>query len=243
MLMFVMFFFSSASAFTPSSVTVTAVVSPDGVADVREEYVFVFNDASEMNAFQSFAERLGNSFQLWIANVPGVDFHIGKDYRDLSNISLYWGEIGPNIAKLTIRYTVAAAVLSEETPTEKVYVINAFHIPRQSGGYVIPEGTSIVLVLPQRANILSYEPEVDESRRGANMITWEGPITTNKIYVRYSIPKPAVAPSLFEFLSQASYNVYISVFFVVLAILIFLKRDKIRELIQGYVEENSQFEE
>ncbi|HID08761.1 TPA: hypothetical protein EYP13_00875 [Candidatus Micrarchaeota archaeon] len=235
--------FPLAFAFSPSSVTVTAVVGPDGIASVREDYFFFFRDANEFNAFRSFAELLGNSFQLWIANVEGVDFHLGRDYRDLSNISLYWGEIGPNAAKLTVRYSVRAAVLSRETPTEAEYVITAFHIPRQSGAYVIPRGVSIVLVLPQQARIISYEPEVEESRRGTNMITWEGPITTNKIYVRYAVPKPAVAPSLFELLLNTSYSVYISILFVVLAAVLFLKRDKVRSLIQGYVEQNSQFEE
>lgn len=230
-------------AVSPSSTTVTVVVDPDGIANVREDYVFFFRDTNELNAFRSLAELLGNSFQLWIANVEGIDFHVGKDYRDLSNISLYWGEIGPNAAKLTVRYSVPAASLSKETPTETEYVINAFHISRQSGAYVIPQGMSVVLVLPRQAKIVSYEPEVDESRRGTNMITWEGPITTNKIYARYVIPKPAVAPSLFELLLKTSYNVYISVFFVVLAAVLFLKRERVRDLIQGYVENNSQFEE
>ncbi|HIP74330.1 MAG TPA: hypothetical protein EYH14_01630 [Euryarchaeota archaeon] len=232
-----------ACALAPSSTTVTVVVGPDGVANVREDYVFFFKDANEFNAFKSLAGLLGNSFQLWIANVEGVDFHVGRDYRDLSDISLYWGEIGPNAAKLTVRYSVRAAVPSKETPTEVIYVINAFRIPRQSGAYVIPQGMSIVLVLPQQAKILSYEPEVEESRRGKNMIMWEGPITTNKIYVRYSLPKPALAPSLFELLLNTSYSVYISIFFVALAVVLFLKRDRIRSFIQGYVEENSQFEE
>lgn len=241
--LFILAIIPSVFAVSSSSTTVTVVVDSDGIANVKEDYLFFFRDANEFNAFRSLAEILGNSFQLWIANAEGVDFHIGKDYRDLSDISLYWGEIGPNAAKLTVRYSVSVAALSTETPTEMEYVINAFHIPRQSGAYVIPQGMSVVLVLPRQARIVSFEPEVDESRRGTNMITWEGPITTNKIYVRYVIPKPAVAPSLFELLLKTSYNVYVSVFFVALAAVLFLKRERVRDLIQGYVENNSQFEE
>ena len=231
-----------AFSFTPSSTTVTAIVGPDGVANVREEYLFVFHDANEMNTFLTMADQMGNSYQLWIAQIPALQFHFGRDYADLSNITLYWGVVGPNVVKLTVTYSTKVAALAKETSTDWEYIVNRFNLPRQGGAYVIPEGTSIVVILPQRAHIISYAPAVDEAHRSPNMITWEGPITTNNIYIRYAIPKPAGAPSIVELLSSTSYNVYISIAFVLLAAIIFLRRGRIREWVQRYVDENSEFE-
>lgn len=210
---------------------------------MREEYFFIFHDSSEMNAFVNLASKMGNSYQLWIAGVDGVDFHLGREYTDLSNISLYWGIVGPNVVKLTVRYKVKAASLSAETATSWEYILNRFHLPRQSGAYIIPEGMSLVVVLPQRSRIISYAPAVDEAHRAENMITWEGPITTNDIYVRYEIPKPAGIPSIVEILFSASTNIYISVILLIVAALIFVRREKIKKWVQGYVEGNSEFEE
>ena len=231
-----------AFSISPSSATITAVVGPDGVANVREEYLFVFHDANEMNTFLEMADQMGNSYQLWIARIPELQHHFGKAYADLSNITLYWGEVGPNVVKLTVRYSTKIAALASETSTEWEYMINRFNLPRQGGAFVIPEGVSVVVILPQRARIISYAPALDEAHRAPNILTWEGPITTNDIYVRYAIPKPAGAPSIVELLSSTSYNIYISIIFVVLAAIIFLRREEISQRIQGYVEENSEFE-
>ncbi len=227
---------------SPSSATITAVVGPSGVADVREEYLFVFNDVNEMNEFMALAEQAGNSYQLWIAKIPELRHHFGKKYSDLSKITIYWGKVAPNAVKMTVKYTVQAAVLSKETATEWEYIMNRFNLQRQGSAFVIPEGTSIVVILPQSARVISFTPPVESSSRSPNIITWEGPITTNDIYIRYSIPKPAGAPSIVELLTSTSYSIYISLLFAVLAVVIFLRRDKITRWIQTYVERNSEFE-
>ncbi len=231
-----------AFAISPSSTTVTAVVGPDGVASVREEYVFFFSDANEMNSFLSVAEQTGNSYQIWIAKFPGVDFHFGKTYEDLSNIKLYWVKLSANAVKLTVQYSVRVAFPVSESATSKTFILNRFHLPRQAGSFVIPEGTSIVVVLPQNAQILSYAPAVDAAHRAPNMISWEGPITTNDIYIRYSVPKPAGAPSIAALVSGTSASFYISAVLIATALLILARRERIKKWIKGYVEENSEFE-
>lgn len=235
---------AAAAQLKPSSVTITAVVNGNGVADVREDYLFILRDQNELNAFESLVQTAGYSFQLWIASVPGVDFHLGRSYSELSNVVLYTQKVSNNVYRLTVRYVVPVAVLVGEKPTELVYLLNRFHFPRGPGGtYELPAGYSVEIVLPSNAKILSYAPQTESALRSTNIVSWEGPMSTNQWFIKYAIPRPVAAPSLVSFLTRPGYGFYFGAVMVILALALFWKREYFKQMIKRYVEENSAFEE
>jgi hypothetical protein len=235
---------SLAHAISPNSASITVVVGPDGVASVREEYLFLFKSAEDYNQFYSIARLAGDSFQIWSSYVPDVTYHVGNDFTKLSGINIYWVDLGRSAARLVVSYSVHAAFEKDETPTSKVFIISAFRFPTSAGAMHVPEGYTITVYLPQNAKILEYEPNIaDHSSASDNVVVWRGPLSVGSMYIVYSVPKPAFAPSLLSILAGTPYSIYIVAFLVLLVVIIFWRWERIKKAIERYVSDNTRFEE
>ncbi len=216
-------------------------MDPSGIASVREDYLFIFNSPADRNEFMRIAGIAGDSFQVWSSYIPEITYHIGSDFKKLRSLNLYWVDLGGSAARLVISYTTPAAFVRKDLPTAREFIMNSFRFPTSAGAMHVPSGYTITVYLPQNAKILEYEPKL--SGVVSNPIVWKGPLAVGSMYVVYSIPKPAVAPSLVSFLSGTPYSVYVVGFLVLLAVLLFIRWDRIRKAIEHYVSENTHFEE
>jgi len=232
---------SSALALAPSSASITAFVDPSGVASVREDYLFIFHNSADRNEFLHIASIAGDSFQVWSSYIPQITYHIGSDFKKLRSLNLYWVDLGGSAARLVVSYTTPAAFVRRELPTATEFIMNNFRFPTSAGAMHVPPGYTITVYLPSNAKIIDYEPKLSGEVR--NPIVWKGPLAVGSMYVIYTIPKPAAAPSLVSFLSGTPYSVYVVGFLVVLAVLLFIRWDHIKRAIEKYVSENTHFEE
>ncbi len=164
----------------------------DGYADVREEYVFTFETQAELNEFSSLVESLGNSYDLWKGKVEELATHIGKE-KDLTYISLVTQVFKESMrGKIILYYKTKAAYLAGAKPTEEIWLLSTFNFPRQEGALFIPEGYFITIELPSSAKIVDVEPGAQIS---GTTVSWEGPLTTLSMYIKYELPRPIVLPS------------------------------------------------
>jgi hypothetical protein len=222
-------------------VSITAFVGPSGVASVREDFLFIFNSPSERNQFLNVARIAGDSFAVWSTYIPQITYYIGLDFNKLQGLNLYWVDLGDSAARLVVSYSVPAAFVKKDLPTAKEYIMRSFRFPTSAGAMHIPKGYTVTVYLPQNAKIIDYAPKL--SGTATNPIVWKGPLSVGSMYIIYSIPKPAGAPSIVSFLSGTPYSVYVLGFLVIVAIILLLRWDRIRRAIERYVSENTQFEE
>ncbi len=228
-------------ALAPRSVSITVFLTPSGVANVREDYLFIFSTPQDRNEFIRIAKIAGDSFPVWSSYIPEVTYYVGTDLKDVQGLNLYWVDLGDTAARLVVSYSVPAAFPKRDLPTAREYIINSFRFPLSAGAMHIPAGYTITVYLPQNAKILDYAPKL--SGKVGNPVVWKGPLSVGSMYIVYSIPKPAAAPSLISLLSGTPYSLYVLGLLVLLAVLLILRWNRIKKSIERYVSENTHFGE
>jgi len=229
-----------AYTFVPSSVTVEAVVSPDGTATVKERYVLVLDTPQDINNFQTLVNKLGNSFYLWSREIKGLTYHFGTSYTELQDVTLSTRIVSHRLAYVVLSYSLPLAKKEKDTPTYTEWIIVDFHFPWRGDAFHIPAGYTLTIVLPPESTIKEVDPEADIKK---NVITWEGPISTTKLLVRYILPKPPRPVSILELLTSFSFSTYVGIGIVIIGILLFVFRRRIARAIESYVVEHSEFSE
>ena len=228
------------AAITPTSVYIEVFLNKEGFASVKERYVILFHDKNELNTFENLAKKLGDNFFLWRSSVEGLTYHLGKAYTELRDITLSTRIVPPSLGYVILTYGVQAADKIKDTPTYTEWIVQHFNFPEESGAKKIPDGYTLTIVLPPNAKLISYAPEGEV--RG-NVITWEGPLTTNDLFVRYLVPKPPKAPSLVELFTSLSFSSYFAIAVLVVAVIVLVKRKTLAKKIEEYVVSNSEFGE
>jgi len=110
----------------------------------------------------------------------------------------------------------------------------------ESGTIVIPENTLIKIILPQNTELEEIElPE--KAQLIGNTLTLNG-IQSNVIKLQYKVLKP-IAPNTTDFLDLiVGFNSILLPLLIALLILIYFKKEKIEEKIEGYLVNHSEIQ-
>ncbi len=230
-----------AYSFVPSSVSIEAVVNRDGWASVKERYMILFDSPEDLNHFKNMVESLGSSLYLWSRQVKGLTYHFGTAYTDLKDVTLSTRIVSDRMAYMILTYSLRLAKLQKDTPTYTEWIIVDFRFPWSGDAFIIPEGYTVTVVLPTDADVEEVQPAEADVRN--NVITLEGPVTTTKLLVRYTLPKPPKPVSILQILSSLSLSMYAVIGIIVVGGVLFVFRRRIARAIESYVVKYSEFSE
>ncbi len=221
-------------------------VTPDGSADVSEDYFIRFSDVEDRNTFNSQAEINGSSLAAWEAYNEGISVHIGNR-KTAENKTVSVNRTGQYYVRLNYDTAAGGSVfLPEDAPRTTNMNINptAFNEFISAGNLIVPDNTSIEFSFPANASI--QEPFTPGRWVEGNIIEWPPGTVATGLRLTASIPKPIAGPVdtsrfLLELLQSRELAVVI-VSLAVLALIAYSKRQSISARIENYIVEHSKIE-
>ncbi|MBI4210658.1 MAG: hypothetical protein HY544_04095 [Candidatus Diapherotrites archaeon] len=220
------------------NVQITVSLDNEGKGSVTESYQLEFETLSEVQSFEKTARENSSSLRAWEADYGFFYPHFEKPLggiKDSTSIS-----VSEESGNITLKYSpneTFARIEGREQRSD-VYAIDYRQLQQFNAGgtIVIPENTTINIVLPSNSEINAAKLPPKASVNG-NTVTLTG-IQSNSITVEYRVFKP-IAPRSDDLVYQIS-NWYI-LFPAVLIILgiLYLKREEIEEKIESYLVEHS----
>lgn len=240
----------AASEYTISKQIITMEISPDGSAQIIERFYLIFpNDTSKVN-FRNISKTTGSDFEKWAKFDPKFAPSIGSE--TVVNGKIAYNEI-EGYSYLEISYELQEPLMAKGKETAMVaeYSIKAnyFNNFYQSGIWIIPDNTTLILQLPPGAEIKdTIEPPSEITTVGSRkIITWEGYKSANRLTVNYILWKK-VAPvidisSIVTLLFKTTQGQILILLVAILIMIVIWKKKLINDTIEKFVEENSKIEE
>ncbi|MFH1256919.1 MAG: hypothetical protein V1494_06545 [Candidatus Diapherotrites archaeon] len=235
------------SAIKVSNHLIEINVDRDGFAHVIENYELVFN-ALEADEFMQAAQENSSSLLAWQADYNWFFPRLGET-NGLNVVKASYVTFDEKNNTLTLDYFIQDQIarIQKDAPRATMWFIadeqlSAFE---NQGVISIPEATRIVFNLPSGAEV-AKESLTPKATVFGNSIVLSG-VTTNYINITYSIAKP-IAPTvnafalLKDFFSEPQNIILPALIVIIVVALVFWKREKLREKIEGYVIEHSDLE-
>lgn len=216
----------------------------DGFGHVIESYYLKFDSAEELENFQKLVSENASSLIEWRIDLNWFYPRFGKEDEMRTYVSFDDKEKSLTLDYFT--YTALATIEKDEarytTWTLNEKELRGFN---EKGLIVIPENTTVTIILPKTA-------EIDDAKltrkasiiniSGKNAVSFSG-ISTNYINLFYYIEKP-IAPSvslnelLWDYFQETN-AIIISAAVLIVVLILYWKRKKIREQIENYIVEHS----
>lgn len=229
-------------------------VDSQGLGQVTERFVFLFDSERELIEFRNQAQKLGANLDAWRSYDATITNYVGSIRPGSGRIG-YEEKEGDRQVKL--EYQTQSPLFERiETGRQTEYQINssAFESFRKGSVYVIPSNTKIVFNFPKQATIQleSLKPEIEDPNELAQAQTekrifWAGHRSiSGNLGLSFSMEKQiAPATSLTQSLKTMIENrqAYgLAAALLVLASLAYFKRKSIQEKIENYLVQHSEIE-
>ncbi|MCX8158256.1 MAG: hypothetical protein N3D73_01165 [Candidatus Diapherotrites archaeon] len=221
-------------------------VNKEGYATVKETYKISFTNSYDEYNFNQIKTKNGSSLTMWsldynwlspkFGNLAGQEMPISK-----SNMTFEEKE-----NKIIVNYELSkpiAFIMENKPRVSNWRIYDSFFQKFIKNDLInIPQNTVVNIILPKEAyidkDILTKQAVVNE-----NIITLTG-ISTNYINIRYEIKKPiGSSNSMIEnFLRNTTIGNLIIILSLITLLLIFVFRKRIKEKIENYIVEHTEFE-
>jgi hypothetical protein len=236
-------------SYTVWSHTIDITLDDEGNAKITEIFSLLFPTEQDKIDFRNMSKEFGTNLNRWEEFDTRFTNTIGKSSGIKKQIAYNEG----TNTYLELKYELNEPLMAKgkETSFRKQYIVKAnfFDSLYQSGLWVIPDGTVLSVLLPPGADIEEQiEPESqiinDFSRK---KIIWEGYKSGNKFSLTYVLWKKI--PPIVDLNKTISFLFRTPEGLAVLAIIglsivgILWKRKKITKSIEGFVEDNTIFDE
>lgn len=215
---------------------------------IEERFYINFPNESSKIDFREKSLQLGTSLENW------------KEFDKLFTPSITENTLNKKISYnegeqnyLSLSYNLSEPLMAKGKETNmlseyslKVNYFNSFY---QSGLWIVPDNTKIIVELPAGADVRdAIEPEAVTAKQGnKTIITWQGYKSANKLSLSYVLWKkmdPLVDLSAFNtFLFNTQTGQITIAGLILVAAILFWQRKKIIEEIEKFVEKNSLIKE
>jgi len=238
-ILFILFFSINVTAVTVDKLNIDAQVDAEGFAEITETYFLRFDTPFEKNAFYETAIENSSSIYAWSSENDFFFPHFEPSIDKLASSSISFDN---QAEKIIFTYTIKKrfATLITEGQRADSFTIDDKQLFsfNDSGTIVIPENTTIKLILPPNTEFEEIElPE--KAQLIGNTLTLNG-IQSNVIKLKYKVLKP-IAPNTTDFLELImGFNSILLPLLIALLILIYFKKEKIEEKIEGYLIDHSE---
>lgn len=221
-------------------------VDIDGQAAVTERFHIFFINDSDQRKFRELSSKFGTNLDNWEEFNSIFKNNIGGDRALNKRVNFSDSED----TFLEISYILAESLMAKGKETSLIieYSIKANYLNSlyESGMWIIPENTSVSIILPAGAEVRqTVRPQATITNYGSNrkMITWEGYISSNELIFQYYIWKK-IEPiidlnKLNEFLFRTPQGLTIIGVIIAIILIIIWKRKIISEKIENFVEANT----
>jgi len=194
-----------------------------------------------LQEFRQKNAEIGISLDAWKAFDSRIFPHIGNE-NELNRAEV--GFVENNSKYLEIKYSLSQPVAEKKVETSRIIEFSLlskfFGQFLQGGVFVIPEGTSISVQLPNFSEIEA--PIKPEAAASANTVTWQGYKSSNVLQLNYHIVKQIASINLSQSIASLVGSPLFIVFVIIAIIIIAIvlrKRKTISEKIENYIVENS----
>ncbi len=215
---------------------------------VIERYYIYFASNADKVAFREKSIELGTSIEEWKKFNPKFVSSLGDNTIN-KKIAYNEGED----SFLQISYTLPDQLMAKgkeaSMMTEYTLKVNYFNAFYQSGMWIIPEGTRIVIELPPGAELReTVEPQAEILTNATRKnVVWNGYKSTNKLFLAFVMWKQITPVVDFGYITnfltktEAGWAIIIGIN-AILAVLVW-KRKIISSGIEGFVEKHSMIKE
>lgn len=252
----ILLIFSIILLFLGSSLAITYTVSEHSLNiqinnendKIEERFYITFPNESSKLEFRENSIKLGTSLENWKLFdklfTPSV-------VENTLNKKIAYNEGEQNYLSLSYDLSEPLMAKGKETNmlTEYLLKVNYFNSFYQSGLWIVPDNTKIIVELPAGADVRdAIEPEAITTKQGnKTIITWQGYKSANKLslnYVLWEKMDPLVDLSAFNtFLFKTQTGQLVILVIVIIIGILFWQRKRIVEEIENFVEKNSLIKE
>ncbi|MDD3083831.1 MAG: hypothetical protein PHP82_02300 [Candidatus ainarchaeum sp.] len=228
---------------------VNIVIDTDGSSEITEKFHLSFNTEEDKINFRKTSIELGSDLKKFEDFDEMFSPTIGLN--NIINGKITYGEGEDNY--LEIKYGLADTLMAKgkETTLVEEYSIKANYLNKlfQSGLWIIPDNTTIVVELPPGAEIReTVSPDaIIDSIGTRKTITWSGYKSANKLNIKYVLWKK-INP-IFDLNKFTNFLFRTNEGLIIIGILLFVigaiiwKRKYFSSKIENFVENNTVFEE
>jgi hypothetical protein len=219
-------------------------IATEGKDKVTEKFFINFPTNEAKIEFRQKSLELGTSLDAWKEFNPVFVPGIGENTL---NKKISYNESDQSYLQLSYELGEPIMATSKEADRMIEYnmKINYFDSFYRTGQWVIPEGTTISIELPAGAEIKKTAgPQATITKNGARQVlNWQGYKTSNELTLDYIVWKkmePVIDLNAFTtFMTKTTQGQILIVAIAVILIIIILKRKKIANKIEDFVETNS----
>lgn len=216
-------------------------VQEKGFAGITERYFLDFSNQKELDEFRQISVDNGSSLIVWNAYDNNIFTRIGSD-EEVTGASVSFIEEGISNSHIRISYSLSDSVFKkEEVESSRLVKWNLdpkkFSKFQQGGTTIIPANTTITFSIPLKAELIgSIKPDAIVAD---HEITWQGYKSDNFISLSYSLEKNIAPPidtaKLVRELVRTRAILIVLAVLLVIALIIYIERNKINEKITDYV--------
>ena len=196
----------SAAAFTDLTLNVTVQLNPDGTAHVIEESRISLDSMAEIDTFTSSMAAIGTTIEDWrkLTNSANIRYHTTAVPVN-TNLA---PKMAGSIAVIMIEYDTSEPLVSidKETARKSSYTLdqNRFNFQTsRTGALVLPQGTTLSVVLPQDAILMNAIPQ--PTSVDGRTYTWRGPFTIARFDFSYE-RQQSLGTEVSEFFSDVGHT-------------------------------------
>ncbi|MBR9706843.1 MAG: hypothetical protein GOV15_00205 [Candidatus Diapherotrites archaeon] len=225
-----------ANAKTLDSLDLTVSLDKDGGAVVTEVYKLTLDTEEERAAFDESIGAFGANMVLWTLYDENLKIHFSDSLQALNKTVSAKQEDGT--ATVEFGYQTENLAYSTMIPDEgELWELNneKLNFPIHTGLLEIGENTTVMITLPENAELKEVAPQAHISARS---IVWNGPTSANRLVIKYEIKRVLVPTTSFQIplpKTDQTTNAIILGIVVVLAMILTLQRDKIRKRLGKYI--------
>jgi hypothetical protein len=239
---------ANAIVYSVASHSISVQIATEGNDTVVEKFFINFPNEGEKIAFREKGLLLGTNIEGWKEFNPSFTPSLGQNTLN-KKISYTEGE--QNYLQLSYDLSDPLMAKGKETSmvTEYVIKVNYFNSFYQSGLWIIPDNTSINIELPPGAEIKeTAEPQASISSAGSRkVVVWQGYKNGNRLSLSYILWKkidPVIdLNEMTSFLFKTQIGMVIVAAIIIALGIIIANRKRIKEMIEGFVENNSLIQE
>lgn len=230
---------SSANALRIDSIDIEIDLDKEGYAQITEKYNLGFF-AGELDEFKEDASGNSASLDAWQVDYPWFDPH----FAELSELRETHITFDESNRALLLDYTLKQgfAELTGDMPRTSEWTIpdRRFSDFLEQSTISIPSNIAIKIQLPA-GSVINRNELVQEAQVFETTVALSG-VSTSKVGLMYAVPKPIAQPlDIFSLLGQTNIMFLFSII-VVVAVLVYLKRESISSRIEDYIVDNSKIE-
>lgn len=221
-------------------------VDSEGRAEISEKFHISFNNDLARIEFRQLNSIFGTDLTKWEEFNPQFKSNIGGERAVNKRVNYSEGDD----SYLEINYSLSEPLMArgKETALIKEYSIKANYLNSlyDMGLWVIPEDTRVSIILPAGAEIKDpLRPQGRIQNYGSNrrIVTWEGYISSNELNFQYynwkKIDPIIDLNRVNQFLFRTPEGLMIIATIILIIGIIILKRKRIAEKIENFVEANT----